>query len=79
MSDEFQHVVKTTGAPPALHPVLAALTIVLKKDEDLGNIQSFHLLLRKHSYYKPEAEFPDDISDHLPGAAQRWWERLGKP
>jgi hypothetical protein len=78
MNQEFQKILKATGTPPALHPVLAVLSIVLKTDDDLGNIKRFHPQLEKHCYYKAEAEFPNDLSDHLPGATQRWWEHLGK-
>ena len=78
MNKEFQKILKATGTPPALHLVLAALSIVLKTDEDLGSIKRFHPLLEKHRYYKAEAEFPDDLSDYLPGVAQCWWEHLGE-
>jgi hypothetical protein len=78
MNDKFWDIFKTTGTHPALHPTLAALTIVLQTDDDLSNIQRSHPLLERHSFYKVEAKFDDDISGYLPGAAQRWWECLGK-
>jgi hypothetical protein len=64
--------------PPPLHPVLVALTIVLKGNEDLGNIKASHLLQEKHNYYQAEAKFPDNLSDLLPEESGHWWEHLGK-
>jgi hypothetical protein len=59
-----------------LHPILAALSIVLHYDEDLGNIKRSHPGLKGHSLYDPKAEFPEDLSHVLP-SADRWWEELG--
>jgi hypothetical protein len=60
-----------------LHPILGALTIVIRKNEDFGNITASHPGLKNHKYYNPNAEFPADISNMLPPMADRWWESLG--
>lgn len=64
--------------PPPLHPILAALTIVMDGDEDLAQITRSHPKLNQHKYYDPRAEFDDDLSEMLPGPTGRWWERLGR-
>ena len=74
----FRNVQKNEGAAPALHPTLAALFIVLQDGGDLSEIRRDHPKLHKHKYYKPEAKFPQDISNLLPAPANRWWETLGK-
>jgi len=66
------------GVAPALHPTLAALSIVLQRGADLSEIRRDHPDLRKHKYYDPEANFPQDISNLLPAPVDRWWETLGK-
>jgi hypothetical protein len=63
---------------PPLHPTLAALSIVLHRNEDLGTIDRSHPDRHSHKRYKRDATFPDDISDLLPPHADRWWEKLGK-
>jgi hypothetical protein len=70
MNEEFQKILKATGTPPALHLVLMVLSIVLKTDKDLSNIKRFYLLLERHLYYKAEAEFSNDLLDHLLGATE---------
>jgi hypothetical protein len=65
------------GVPPALHPTLAALFIVLDSGADLSEIGRNHHLIRKHKYYDPRAKFPEDISGLLPPNGDRWWEPLG--
>jgi hypothetical protein len=70
MNQEFQKILKATGTPPALHLVLVALSIVLKTNKDLSNIKRFHPLLERHCYYKAEAKFPNNLSDHLLGATE---------
>jgi len=57
---------------------LAALAIVLSRNEDLGRITRSHPDLSDHGYYNETAVFPPDISDLLPASAAHWWERLGK-
>ncbi|KAH9055090.1 hypothetical protein EDB83DRAFT_2316227 [Lactarius deliciosus] len=64
-----------SGEAPPLHPTLAALYIVLDADGDLAEITRTHPCLNRHSYYQPEAEFPQDISDILP-SEDHWWEIL---
>jgi len=63
---------------PPLHPTLAALSIVLHRNEDLGTIDRSHPDRHSHKHYKCDATFPDDILDLLPPHADRWWEKLGK-
>ena len=63
---------------PPLHPTLVALSIVLSRDEDLSRIDRSHPDRHLHKRYKPDATFPNDISDLLPLHADRWWEQLGK-
>jgi hypothetical protein len=57
---------------------LAALSIVLERDEDFGRVTRSHPDLREHVYYDASNEFPADISDLLPESADRWWESLGE-
>lgn len=66
------------GARVVLPPTLAALYIVLDQKEDLGSIKRSHPDLKKHEFYDPAAEFPDDLSDLLPPRADRWWDDLGE-
>ncbi|KAH9037993.1 hypothetical protein EDB83DRAFT_2318521 [Lactarius deliciosus] len=60
---------------PALHPILAALTIVLKRGEDLSLIAPNHPDLLMHKYYKASAVFPD-LHSFLPSREDRWWEDI---
>jgi hypothetical protein len=66
------------GTPPALHPTLAALYIILDVNGDLSEIGRKYPNLKQHKYYKRKSEFPDNISDLLPPHEDRWWEDLGK-
>lgn len=66
------------GARVVLHPTLAALYIVLDRNENLGNINRSHPDLIQHELYDPDVEFPHDLSDLLPPTADRWWDHLGK-
>jgi hypothetical protein len=66
------------GVPPALHPTLAALFIVLDSGADFSEIGRNHQNLRKHKYYNHRAKFPEDISGLLPPSSDRWWEHLGE-
>jgi hypothetical protein len=66
------------GLPPALHPTLAALGIVLQQNEDFGMITRSHPDLEMHKYYKRDIIFRSDISHLLPQRAERWWEDLGE-
>ena len=63
---------------PALHPTLAVLFIVLNSSTGLSEIRRNRPDLRKHKYYDPEANFPQDISNLLPVPQDRWWETLGE-
>jgi hypothetical protein len=69
---------ENNGAPPALHPTLAALFIVLNSGSNLSEIGRNYPKQRKHQYYDPNAQFPKDISHLLPPGEDRWWEHLGK-
>ncbi|KAH9056696.1 hypothetical protein EDB87DRAFT_1687002 [Lactarius vividus] len=72
----FQQIKKeNSGEAPALHPMLAALYIVLDADGDLAEITRTHPRLKKHTYYQPGAKFPQDISDLLL-SEDHWWETL---
>ena len=65
---------ENAGIAPPLHPILAALSIVISRREDLGNITTSHPLLWKHSCYHPNIKFPEDISTSLPEQENRWWD-----
>ncbi|KAH9984607.1 hypothetical protein BJV77DRAFT_1071939 [Russula vinacea] len=43
--------------PPALHPTLAALAIVLRKNQDFGMITRSHPDLKDHKYFNPDVDF----------------------
>ncbi|KAH9030806.1 hypothetical protein EDB84DRAFT_1439026 [Lactarius hengduanensis] len=60
-----QHLMKEE---PALHPILAALTIVLKRGEDLSLIAPNHPDLLMHNF--PGSPF------FLPSREDRWWEDI---
>ena len=62
------------GNAPKLHPILAALSIVLSWDENLSKITASHPRLRKHIHYDPSVVFPSEISDLLPKQEKRWWD-----
>ena len=75
----FRQISKENNAvAPALHPMLAALFIMLQRGADLSKIRRDHPDLYKHKYYDPEAKFPQDISNLLPAPVDRWWVTLGK-
>jgi hypothetical protein len=79
MNSEFRRVKKANrGSAPALHPTLAALSVVLAKGADFAEIGRDYPKRRKHQFYDPQATFPEDITDLLPPQEERWWERLGK-
>ena len=61
---------------PNLHPLVAALMIVLENDEDFSLITENYPRLKKDKYYNPKAVFPD-LSPFLPRREDRWWEDLG--
>src|SRR6202789_2977142 len=65
---------ENAGIAPPLHPILAALSIVISRREDLGNITTSHPLLWKQSCYHPNVKFPEDISTSLPEQENRWWD-----
>jgi hypothetical protein len=65
------------GVQQPLHPTIAALSIVLDLDEDLGTISRTHPYLDQHTHFQQNAVFPADISGLLPPPADRWWEILG--
>jgi len=71
------HLRSNEPGPIFMHPTLVALSIVLHRDEDLGNITWSHPEWHRHKYFNAQAEFPKDISDLLP-SEDRWWEGLGK-
>ena len=75
---QFQLIRANEGAPPPLHPTLAALFIILDAKADFSQIGRSHPKWRKHKYYLPGARFPEDISSLLPPVEARWWEMLGK-
>jgi hypothetical protein len=77
--DKLEKEIKEQDNPPpiSLPPTLAALSIVLKGKEDLGNISRSHPDLRRHIFFNRKVTFPEDISDRLP-SEDRWWEELGK-
>lgn len=64
------------GTAPPLHPILAALSIVLDRNEDFANITVSHPHLRRHVFYDPDVPFPQDISYLLPPQEKRWWEHI---
>jgi hypothetical protein len=66
------------GVLPALHPMLAALFIVLDSGADFSEIGRNHWFLRKHKYYNPRVKFPEDISGLSPPSGDCWWESLGE-
>ncbi|KAN0128171.1 hypothetical protein V8E53_014023 [Lactarius tabidus] len=75
------HVFRVTrkenkGIPPVLHPTLAALYIVLHSKGDLSDIGRNHPCLEDHNYFKPKAQFPNDILDLLPPREDCRWEVL---
>jgi len=63
--------------PIFMHPTLVALSIVLRRDDDLGKVTRSHPDRHRHTYFNAKAEFPEDILDLLP-SEDRWWEGLGK-
>jgi hypothetical protein len=69
---------KADNITPALHPMLAALYIVLHAKGDLSEISRNHPDLEQHKYFQWKAKFPNDISDLLPPCEDHWWEDLGK-
>ena len=69
---------KKEGSNPASHPTLAALSIVLTRNGDLGSINRFHPDLNEHEFYDAEAMFPSDLSNLLPPVEEHWWESLGE-
>jgi hypothetical protein len=66
------------GDPPPLHPTLAALSMVIRRDEDLGSITRSYPDRVKHRDYDASVVFPFDISGLLPPSKDRWWEHLGR-
>ena len=64
------------GIAPPLHPILAALSIVLDRNEDLANITVSHPRLGRQVFYDPGVTFPPDISYLLPPQEKRWWEHI---
>jgi hypothetical protein len=78
MNSEFRRVKKANGGTaPALHPTLAALSVVLDLGVDFSEIGRNYHKCRKHRFYDPRATFPEDITGLLPPKEERWWERLG--
>lgn len=75
---EFHRVFRENGAYPSLHPTLVALTMVLRRDEDLGRINRSHPDRAMHRDYNRSVGFPPDISHLLPPSEDRWWEHLGE-
>jgi hypothetical protein len=59
-----------------MHPVLAALFLVLEDDEDLGNINRDHPGIFGFKYYDRNAVFPETLTMPSEGPAH-WWEELG--
>ena len=64
------------GTASPLHPILAALSIVLDRNEDLANITVSHPRLGRQVFYDPGVTFPPDISYLLPPQEKRWWEHI---
>lgn len=60
---------------PDLHPLLAALAIVLDNNEDFSLITENHPELPRHKFYNPSAFFPD--LSLFPPKEDCWWEDLG--
>jgi hypothetical protein len=52
--------------------------MVMRRDEDLGNITRSYSDRVKHRDYDASASFPSDISHLLPPSQDRWWEHLGR-
>ena len=67
----MQITAKNNGRHPALHPILAALSIVLVQNGDLGSINRSHPDLNEHEFYDERVVFPSDLSDLLPQVADR--------
>jgi hypothetical protein len=65
-----------SGQAPVLHPLLVALAIVLKCDEDFSLVTENHPKIKIHKYYTATAVFPD-LSPFIPPREDRWWEDLG--
>jgi hypothetical protein len=63
---------------PPLHPTLAALFIILGTSGDFSKIWRTYQGVAKHTYYNPQAKFPEDITHLLPPTGEHWWEDLGK-
>ena len=61
---------------PILHPLLVALAIVLKHDEDFSLVTESHPKLTTHKYYDETAVFPD-LSSLTPSGEVCWWEDFG--
>ena len=64
------------GNAPKLHQILAALSIMLSRDENLSKIFASHPCLRKHIHYDSSIVFPSEISDLLPKQEKRWWDLI---
>ena len=64
------------GIAPALHPILAALQIVLNRDEDLIQINIANESITSHMYFDPEVDFPDSLDHLLTEQEERWWEQI---
>jgi hypothetical protein len=63
---------------PALHPTLAALSLVLDEGGDLGSISRSNPKILGHKYYDEHAVFPENISELVSGDPEaQWWTRLG--
>jgi len=77
MFEYQQDVYKDERNHSPMHPTLVALGIVLHRNEDLGNINRSHPDRDEHEWYDGSALFPEDISNLLPEATDRWWEQLG--
>jgi hypothetical protein len=75
---QFRKLRGSNGVPPALHPTLAALFIVMDSAADLSEIGRDHPRIEEHLYYTPGSQFPGDISGLLPPSGDRWWEPLGE-
>ncbi|KAI9430695.1 hypothetical protein H4582DRAFT_2063483 [Lactarius indigo] len=73
---EFRRLQRNSRDLPALHPMLAALYIVLDAKGDLSDIGRGHPSINKHKYYLPSAKFPTDILHLLPPSEGHWWEHL---
>ena len=69
----FDEICKKLGKKPPLHPLLAALSIVLYQNGDLSLITEAHPDLDEHRAYKRNVRFRDLTEP----TGDRWWERLG--